>query len=136
MPIVTINISLIATVPVVLFHFPYRVCSSILRTEAVDTSETSVPFKKLYGLTSQKSNFCVLSVSAVTCDIVCLFCSALFVPVVRNLCVVSHYPNSRRQSVSRRSHLFPLFLGKSFIYQHRHPLANNKLSAIMTSRTE
>jgi hypothetical protein len=43
LPLVTINISLIATVPADLFHFSCTVYSSILRPDVVDTSETSVP---------------------------------------------------------------------------------------------
>jgi hypothetical protein len=84
-----------AKVPAVLFHFLYTVYSSILRTEAVDTSETSVPIYETVRLNIPKEQ--VFECSLCICrylDMGCLFCSALFVPVVCNLCVVSHYPNS------------------------------------------
>jgi hypothetical protein len=94
LPMVTINISLIATLPVVLFHFTCTVYSSILGTEAVDTPETSVPIYETVRPNIPKEQF-LSSLSPPLLQILVATCFALFGPVVPNLCVVSHYPNYR-----------------------------------------
>lgn len=68
LPMVTINISLIATVPVVLFHFPCTVHSSILSTEAEDTSAMSVPIYESVWSSIPKEQF-MSALSASTVEI-------------------------------------------------------------------